>query len=403
MVMTLQDRIEKDVLEFHKTYALEKQLAEMYPHLAGRFPTSATAPSTGNPFADDPYRIIQGNANDVLHELTAEGVVVHSVVTSPPYFAKRKYGNDGDELGRESDIDTFINNLVEIFSAVPLHPAGSIWINLGDKRSRTGGLQMIPERFALAMIVGGFTLVDLVVWAKVVDNEDGTTLGNCLPEPARHRLNGNGHEYLYRFIKKKRPAGAWTDTCAVRLPREHVEDVRYLPEELMSVNTSVVGRNAHNVWRVNMGQTRKRHWAVYPESLCERPIAMTCPMWVCKQSGAPSRRSIEMIEYDNGKSNEWVGKHQAPGDLALSGRNDTGRTYIPKYPKTTGWTLDPADCEPGIVLDPFCGTATTGAVALKLGRHFIGIDLYENYCQIAEARLDAVQSAMNVDPRLVAN
>ena len=50
-------------------------------------------------------------------------------------------------------------------------------------------------------------------------------------------------------------------------------------------------------------------------------------------------------------------------------------------------------CEPdlptirrGIVLDPFCGTATSGEVALKLGRHFIGIELYENYAQIAEDR-----------------
>jgi len=38
------------------------------------------------------------------------------------------------------------------------------------------------------------------------------------------------------------------------------------------------------------------------------------------------------------------------------------------------------------VLDPFCGTATSGEVALKLGRHFIGIELYENNVQIGENR-----------------
>jgi hypothetical protein len=37
-------------------------------------------------------------------------------------------------------------------------------------------------------------------------------------------------------------------------------------------------------------------------------------------------------------------------------------------------------------LDPFCGTATSGEVALKLGRHFVGIELYENNAQIAEDR-----------------
>lgn len=38
------------------------------------------------------------------------------------------------------------------------------------------------------------------------------------------------------------------------------------------------------------------------------------------------------------------------------------------------------------MLDPFCGTATVGEVALKLGRNFVGIELYENYAQIAEER-----------------
>jgi hypothetical protein len=34
----------------------------------------------------------------------------------------------------------------------------------------------------------------------------------------------------------------------------------------------------------------------------------------------------------------------------------------------------------------FCGTGSTGEVALKLGRHFIGIELYEENAQIAEDR-----------------
>jgi DNA modification methylase len=39
-----------------------------------------------------------------------------------------------------------------------------------------------------------------------------------------------------------------------------------------------------------------------------------------------------------------------------------------------------------VVLDPFCGTATTGEVAIKLGRNFVGIELYDEYAQIAEDR-----------------
>jgi len=43
--------------------------------------------------------------------------------------------------------------------------------------------------------------------------------------------------------------------------------------------------------------------------------------------------------------------------------------------------------EPGVVLDPFCGSSTTGVVANRLGRKFIGIDLNEDYCKIAKKRI----------------
>lgn len=44
-----------------------------------------------------------------------------------------------------------------------------------------------------------------------------------------------------------------------------------------------------------------------------------------------------------------------------------------------------------VVLDPFFGTGTTGAVAKMLGRHFIGIEREEAYRQVATARLDRVR------------
>jgi len=40
-----------------------------------------------------------------------------------------------------------------------------------------------------------------------------------------------------------------------------------------------------------------------------------------------------------------------------------------------------------IILDPFCGVGTTCLVAKKLGRRYIGIDISEKYCEIAERRI----------------
>jgi len=41
-----------------------------------------------------------------------------------------------------------------------------------------------------------------------------------------------------------------------------------------------------------------------------------------------------------------------------------------------------------LILDPFIGSGTTGLVALKLGRRFVGIELNPSYLQIAESRLN---------------
>ena len=47
-----------------------------------------------------------------------------------------------------------------------------------------------------------------------------------------------------------------------------------------------------------------------------------------------------------------------------------------------------------VVLDPFCGSGTTGVVSGKYGRQFIGIDNNEEYLDIAKKRLDHIQEAL---------
>ena len=45
----------------------------------------------------------------------------------------------------------------------------------------------------------------------------------------------------------------------------------------------------------------------------------------------------------------------------------------------------------GVVLDTFFGSGTTGAVAKRLGRQYIGIDLNPEYCKIAQKRIDETE------------
>ena len=43
-----------------------------------------------------------------------------------------------------------------------------------------------------------------------------------------------------------------------------------------------------------------------------------------------------------------------------------------------------------VVLDPFCGSGTTGVEAVRHGRKFIGIDISEEYLEISKKRLEKV-------------
>ncbi len=75
------------------------------------------------------------------------------------------------------------------------------------------------------------------------------------------------------------------------------------------------------------------------------------------------------------------GNHPAPFPEKLPGR------LIRLY------TNGAVDEFPGeIVLDPFCGTGATCAVAAKMARRFIGIDICEPYVEMAKKRMELVAS-----------
>jgi DNA modification methylase len=385
-------------------------------------------------FGSKPYEIYCGDALETIRRIKAGGTQFDCVITSPPYLKQRRYGDSPKEVGQEKDVRTFISSLVGLFRETPLRPWASVWVNLGDKRSGDGALFGVPHLFVAAMLNAGFFLKDDVVWAKEVVPVEGKSLGHCQVEPAPGRLNGNGWEPFYRFVNN--PKRAWSDTSAVRIPRDperffHEGTDAKVEQHPYSANmkcvTSIEGCNLTNAWHVGNARKGKNHHAAFPSELIDRPIAMTCPEWLVNDAGEvkPRQRIVEQTIYSEGQGkfmtvygqfSRWQEPHMHESTAAdeesgrlealreKSGRNDSARQYVPRYPKTVGWTHeDKPLVGAGIVFDPFGGTGTVGEIAVLLGRRFVGIDLYQEYadrmaerCEEAYRRLSQAREAAPV-------
>jgi len=150
--------------------------------------------------------------------------------------------------------------------------------------------------------------------------------------------------------------------------------------------TNPTGKNPSDVWRIPTQPFSGAHFACFPERLLERPILSSCPKEICKKCGF-IRKRISKIEHKQSE-NCWgkqtrIKEKQKLGNV----RYDDNLTSIHK---TLGWTkckCEPQEYKKGIVLDPFFGSGTTGVVARKLNRNFIGIEISAKYIEIAKHRL----------------
>lgn len=159
-------------------------------------------------------------------------------------------------------------------------------------------------------------------------------------------------------------------------------------------------------WNINPEGFEGSHYATFPESLCIRPVQAMCPRRVCRTCGEPSRRITSAPEYVPSETYRG-GSRVADAERVAEGVNqwvgpDGAKASLVRQTATTGWTS--CGCEgadglrldgfhagtgwrPGVVLDPFAGTGTVGAVAVGHGRDAILVDLDERNVELARTRL----------------
>lgn len=281
-----------------------------------------------------PNTILNGDADDLLTDLPTASV--DCIVTSPPYYSQRDYDTDA-QIGTEKTPEQYIERLVAIFSEARrvLKETGTFWINLGDKY-QDGRLLGMPWRVAIALQESGWILRNDVIWRKP----------NAMPHSAKNRLTTD-HEYIFFFTKK--PSSYYYDQDSIR--EEHIT---FSDRSQMKGGRNHFGKNGGTPEKGKNGGNSNLHDGRWDQAF--HPLGR-------------NKRTV------------W--------DVPLSKFRGAHFAVFPEK------LIEPcilAGCPPnGIVLDPFFGAGTTGVVANKLGRSYLGIELNPEYVKIAETRIHDVQ------------
>jgi len=154
------------------------------------------------------------------------------------------------------------------------------------------------------------------------------------------------------------------------------------------------GRNLRSVWTIPPRGYSGSHYATFPEALVEPCINVaTSERGVCATCGSQHARILERKTYGSWREHQGdlaEGNATAP-ELMLKGQ-DYYENYEP--PQTVGWkktcTCPTDETAPAVVLDPFAGSGTTLAVAYRLGRRSIGIELSPVSVRLAAERVGDV-------------
>ena len=86
-------------------------------------------------YDSDDVQLHHGDALDVARTLP-DGMA-RTIVTSPPYFGLRDYGEDG-QIGAEASVGEYVARMVGLFRELRrvLADDGTLWLNLGDSYAR---------------------------------------------------------------------------------------------------------------------------------------------------------------------------------------------------------------------------------------------------------------------------
>jgi modification methylase len=118
-------------------------------------------------------------------------------------------------------------------------------------------------------------------------------------------------------------------------------------------------------------------------------------IWCSKGKGAKYRfnyEAMKALNEDVQMRSDWL-LPICNGGERIKNEKDGKKAHPTQKPESLLHRVILSSTEPGdVVLDPFFGTGTTGAVAKKLGRNYIGVERDKNYLTVAKKRISQITS-----------
>ena len=348
------------------------------------------------------WRILTGDVRESLASLADQSI--QCCVTSPPYWGLRDYGtasweggdyackhtphrdygtksdtNGGQirggpykekcgdcgairidsQIGLEPTPEAYVAQLVAVFREVRrvLKDDGVLWLNLGDSYAREGGRTAgvsrhwdgrlddpggLHDKKPLASDFGmkPKDLVGIPWRVAFALQADGWYLRsdiiwskpNPMPESVTDRPT-KAHEYIFLLTKSAR----------------YFYDAAAIAEELAYPNETRRPLGSKGAWQMD-GREQRENGGGKP------------------YDGYPDKRNCRSV---------WEITTQPYPDAHFA-------TFPEAIPERC---IKAGSKEGDTVLDPFTGSGTTGAVAARLGRHFIGCELNPAYVKLARKRI----------------
>lgn len=192
-------------------------------------------------------------------------------------------------------------------------------------------------------------------------------------------IDGERHTYVIHLILKLRQQGwLWTE------------------EFLWHKKNAYPGKwpnRFRDSWERLLQFNRQRKFAMYQEAVMV-PMGDWARDRLASLSETDKVRDESKVGSGFGKNvSRWIGRDMAyPTNVLHMATECANKGHSAAFPvELPSWFIDLFTVPGDTVLDPFVGSGTTAVAAVRLRRNYVGIDIQEEYCQLARDRVHGTQ------------